>query len=413
MELPQDYYDWIQEHCDGDTVKLRLKYASDFARVWWLPIAVSHIGNLNKARKKLVGRSGQSLIPDVLYPDFAVEQASSYETATLHADILEERFNGQEIRVLDLTGGLGIDARAFADRGWEVTVLEIESLQAEIATYNFRKYANVKVVNTDCANYLQTTDLCYDAIFVDPARRSREGKRFYGIEDCSPNLIDIMPLLKNRAGFILAKLSPMLDLTDTMNRLQGISRLHIVGSKGECKELLAEFDFKSPITSIDSVPIVIDDDRKQGLFSFTLNQEWKDKKKLNFCIGSEGEYVYVPSSVIMKAGCFGSLAARYELTEAAPNSHIFFSREIIVEFPGKAYKIQSVLPWGSSILKNFHKNFPQCEVSVRNFPFSAAQLSAKLKVKPSSEFHLFATTDVSGSKILILTRQVSSVQPNS
>lgn len=58
------------------------------------------------------------------------------------------------------------------------------------------------------------------------------------MEDCTPNVIALLPLLREKARRIILKLSPMLDWRKAVGDLEGVSEVHIVSVDNECKELL-------------------------------------------------------------------------------------------------------------------------------------------------------------------------------
>ena len=80
------------------------------------------------------------------------------------------------------------------------------------------------------------------------------------LEDCSPDVLKILPELFGISRFVLLKLSPMADITMAVERLdrtyeeylekasgkgwngQWVREVHVVASGGECKELLILLD---------------------------------------------------------------------------------------------------------------------------------------------------------------------------
>ena len=80
-----------------------------------------------------------------------------------------------------------------------------------------------------------------DLIYRDPARRSAGGRKVFRLGDCSPDLSTLLKPLLERAPRILAKLSPMADISRLLKELEDaagypcVSRIHIIGSGGECK----------------------------------------------------------------------------------------------------------------------------------------------------------------------------------
>lgn len=406
MEFTGEYFAWVEQHIADDPFKLRLKYLSNPNHPEWLPLAIDQIETRSKARKKLMA-DGHSLLPAIVAPRYALEQCSSLPAAQLHAEIISRHFGDNTLSAVDLTCGLGIDALALAKKGINVTAVERNQVQAEIAQYNFRDYRNVKVVNDDCESFLSRSGINFDAAFIDPGRRDSSGKRFYSIADCSPNLLELIPLLQRRTGYVLAKLSPMLDITKTLTELGHVLRMHVVGLDDECKELLVEMDFRTPATQpIEEIPIVVNDLNVSRPFTFTLGEEKTAHVDAVYGIGSVGGYLYLPSASLMKAGCFRTIAKHFSLMELAPSSHLFFSQKINTDFPGKIYLIDEIIPFDKSNQRSLAKRQLKADVTARNFPLSPVEVTRRLNLSPGSDNHIFATTSTNG-KILILTHKVN------
>ena len=73
-------------------------------------------------------------------------------------------------------------------------------------------------------------------MFVDPDRRSAEGKKMVRMEDCSPNVLEQMPHIERIADRLGVKLSPLFDVEEA-RRLFPRSEVEVVSIAGECKEL--------------------------------------------------------------------------------------------------------------------------------------------------------------------------------
>ena len=79
-----------------------------------------------------------------------------------------------------------------------------------------------------------------DLIFVDPDRRGASGEKLYKLEDCSPDVVSLMPLTRSLAEVVAVKCSPLFDV-DRARALFGEGTLcEAVSWGGECKEVLIE-----------------------------------------------------------------------------------------------------------------------------------------------------------------------------
>ena len=81
---------------------------------------------------------------------------------------------GETIKLLDATAGLARDAFIFAKLGTNVTMLERNPTLAEMIETALKNLSdetlkqNLQFIFTDAATYLQSNDIQYDVIYLDP-----------------------------------------------------------------------------------------------------------------------------------------------------------------------------------------------------------------------------------------------------
>lgn len=386
MELFDDEFrDWIKLHSNDDVAKLRLKYAGcDEA----IKEAISQIEYERKAGDKFGGMK-------LWFPtSLSVEQATSSIVARFHASLVTPRS-----RVLDMTMGLGIDAAVIASADdAEVTAVERDARLCEYADVNYRDIPNFTVVNADSVEWLRNSGENFDYIFIDPARRDVAGKRVYNIHDCTPDVAQLLTLLFQHAPRVLVKLSPMLDITATIKDLERVSMIYVVEERGEVREILAYLE-KDAVSDAENTEItVVDGDTR---FVFTRAQEAAAVE--TYAEPSAGGFLYEPSTAIMKAAPFKLLCERYNVSALHPNTHLYVSQNEVVDFPGRRFRIEAVIPYASKYIKRFAHDYPLASVTVRNFPISAAALRSKLKVKDSDILKVYGVTLKGGRQALIVT----------
>ena len=148
-----------------------------------------------------------------------------------------------EAGVVDLTGGLGVDSAAFSKIASRVVYFERNTELFNAVSSNFKLLAlsNIDMRNEEVG--IETDLPSCDLFYADPARRDGLGKKVFLLEDCTPNILELMPLLRCRARFILLKISPMADISMVATRLgSGLREVHVVSLDGELKELLFLID---------------------------------------------------------------------------------------------------------------------------------------------------------------------------
>ena len=189
-------------------------------------IVATQVKNLQKARTKLPSYfAARAIVPTLAY-----EQSSSEECA--------ERKELSGDSVLDLTCGLGVDALALSKRFRRVVTIERNESVAVVARENFRRLGadNIEVVCTSAEEYLAGCTDHFDWCFSDPDRRGAKGEKLVRLEDCSPNVVTLMPRLKQIADKVCIKCSPLFDVDEAF-RLFGDCSVECVSLGGEAKEV--------------------------------------------------------------------------------------------------------------------------------------------------------------------------------
>ena len=108
----------------------------------------------------------------------------------------------------------------------------------------------------------------------------------------------------------------------------------------------------------------------------------------------------------MKAGAFKVLGRAYGVRGFDANTKLLFGSQFTSGFPGTQWRVVEVLPYASSVIKRFKSKYPAISIVTRNFGMSADALRGRLAVKESpGNLRLFAVTDASGNRLLIVTER--------
>ncbi len=312
----------------------------------------------------------------------ASEQCSSSATALYKAGLL----NGCKT-VADLTGGLGVDSWAFAQRAEKVYHNDLNPELSEAVRSNFAALGlgNVEFSAEDAAQRLESLPEV-DAIYLDPSRRDGAGKKVFLVEDCRPDVLALLPKLFEKAPLLLVKLSPMADITMLRERFgPKLRELHVVCLKGEVKELLLiltrEDNNETRIiaTDLQSKLVFYPEEESQALVSYL-----KDVSEL------EGGLLYEPDPSITKAGAFRLPCERWGLKKLGRFTHLYLAPE--KRAFGKYFTVLDIFDWGREGFKACASKYPEAEVSARNVPISSDELRSRLKVRSAADFHIFGVT---------------------
>jgi hypothetical protein len=366
--------------------------------------------------------------------------------------------------ILDLTGGLGVDSWAFSQVAERVVYFE---RNAELAAAAGRNFARLGAGNIEvrCEEVTPETELPEaDLIYADPARRDAAGRKVFLLEDCTPDILTLLPMLLRKAPTVLLKLSPMADLAMLAERLGPTLReIHVVELDGEVKEILCLL--RSQSTTSEEPNIVIVRLSGQAATAAKLRASrypsqpggWAPpvheatgghgfaavppapEDCLHFRLSEEraaevqyaaevrpGDTLLEPCPALLKAGAFRLPCARWDLLKLAVSTHLYLlpganqplsaPGNPILPSPGaktassapgnhlfKAHRVLEVRPLGAAAFKTLRKSYPRAEVTARNLPLGSAELQKRLGVAPGGDVHIFGCRLADGTSVLIVT----------
>jgi 16S rRNA G966 N2-methylase RsmD len=396
MNWTPELRDFIQEHLNDDTAALLL--AARRYQGIDVPFAVEQI----EARKRLKGK-----LPEwyenaelVMGGKVPAEQCSSEVTARYKRSIIE----GESL--CDMTGGMGVDFWYMSDGMKQAIYTERNETLCEIAKHNFQMLKDGKhpEVEVKCGDGRDLPIPLVDIIYLDPARRAGDGSRVYAMEDCEPNIVAWQDELLQKAKMLLVKLSPMVDLTDVLRKLKGVSDVYIVGVRNECKEVLVKQahalgdSLHAGCVKVHCVDFLTD---KKIEDSYNLT----DKNEITVVSDGVGNYLYEPDVTLMKAQAFGSLCQRFPVYQLDVETHLMTSDEFIADFPGRIFEVEDLIPFSSKVLKRLKKEIPQANIATRNFVMTAEELQKRSGIKDGGEVYLFGAKVKDMGQILLKCRK--------
>ena len=240
--LQQDIQEYINYNLKMDIHKLILKGIS------FEGVTVQEVANQlickQKSQKKLPSWFNTK---NIYYPSkVSLEQTSSETTAKYKASLISGK------RLIDLTGGFGVDSFYFSSSFNNVVHCEKNTNLSEIAGHNFKQLnkKNITCSDENGIEYLKKSKEIFDVIYVDPSRRNDVKGKVFLLKDCEPNIPKFIDLLFNKTQTILIKNSPILDITSATNELKFVKEIHIIAVNNDVKELLylLEKEFNGKIT---------------------------------------------------------------------------------------------------------------------------------------------------------------------
>lgn len=306
-------------------------------------------------------------IDDWWYPvRLSCEQCSSEETARFKASLVESlEVRGE--RFVDLTGGYGVDTYFLSELFAHTDYIEQNAELCRIAAHNFANKP-ITIHNTSAEEFLASAGQ-YDLIFIDPARRDSHGGKVFRLEDCTPNVIELLPTLLAHGKRLMLKLSPMLDLTQAVKELSQVSwDIYIVALKNEVKEVLLLSGGTGKITAIDLT-------KKDQAFVFTREEEAGAISEYSEYSDYSEKYLYEPNAAILKAGAYKLVGVRFGLQKLEVNTHLYCSNQLVENFPGRVWQIKS------ERVNVERMKGEQVNVICRNYPLPPEALKKKLHLR--------------------------------
>lgn len=334
---------------------------------------------------------------DWWYPvRLSCEQCSSEATARYKAELIGRK---NDI-LIDLTAGYGVDTFFIAEHVQQAHYVERNADLCAIAEHNFSLYRpKIQVHNTTAEEFLASLPISNSPypisntlIYLDPARRSQSGNKVFRIEDCEPNVIDILPALRKHASSILIKFSPMLDITAALRVLGKDWDTHVVAVNNEVKEVL----FFTGVGAIHAVNI-----RATHTDRFVFNDEDEKNAPIQMAFDIQ-QYIYEPNAAIIKAGAFRLVGERYQLRKLDTHTHLYTSDTLLPDFPGRVWELEEIISKHSQ-LDTRHKY----AILTRNYPLSPDQVRKKYKLKDGDDRYIIGVRH-QGKARLILARRLSS-----
>ncbi len=317
-------------------------------------------------------------------PSVNLEQASSEATANYKASLVKGK------KIIDLTAGLGIDSIAFANSFDEVIHIEQNPDLSEIVNHNVQALnKNITCYNLTFDEYFKANPTeKFDVIYLDPARRNESGRKFI-LEDLEPNILEYIDLFFDKAPQVLVKLSPLLDLSLTIEQIPCIKQIHLVAVKNEVKDFLILLE-KNLVNNNPQI-FCVNLEQDQTIYSYSF----LDENQSTAPFSGVKKYIYSPNSAILKAGAFKSICSIYNITKLHQNTHLYTSDELIENFPGRIFEVEE-------FIKNPKKEIAKTKANllVKNYPENIDVIKKKFKIIDGGLITYIFTQSIDGIHIL-------------
>lgn len=410
MNINESTWQYISSHANDDVAQLALHPSKD-PQVD-MPMALQQIAGRQKAKEKL---PEWYAIEGILYPKkVSMEQCSSSQTAEYKVSLVE----GDSFA--DFSGGFGVDTAAFAKKFKKGYYVELQQELCELFQHNCNvlDINNVNIVNGTMEDNLASVEHV-DMIYLDPSRRDGHGRRVVSLTDCTPNLLEWKSALLERCNTLMVKMSPMIDIFQTLRDLPETYAVHVVAVEGECKEVVfllkteemvnekingIRRDVPLCVSTTDPTISAVDINKTTtSCVETTLETEHTAPP----CIASElGTYLYEPNAAVMKAGIFNAISQHFRISKLSKSTNLFTSKEQHEDFPGRVFRVEEVHEFHPRKTAKELSHLESASIAVRNFPLTAEELRKTLKIKDGNACYLFGCTLSNNRKVILETMKI-------
>lgn len=378
---------FIVQHLNDNKNTLTLKLKSLEQTNFCTNLVLDTLFNYKKALHKL----------PTLALNYCWLPAKSYEQASSELTAFYKSSNIKGNTILDLCGGLGIDDIYFSKKFKHVISLDADSELNEIVKNNFTKLKieNIERITNFAEDFLANNNQAFDWVYIDADRRPEANAKTFKLEECTPNIIELLPIIKTISNKLLIKLSPLVDISYCKTAIDNITAIEVVSVKNEVKEILLWLDFKTTDNEHIIKAINIHDFDNIQHFQSTTQSEYAPLNNLNI------QYFFEPNASIIKGQLSKEYAVFCNLKMLAENSHFYIGNNVPPNFMGRSFKIIHHSIFSKSNLQQYLKNnnLSKANISKRNFPINEAEIAKQFKLKEGGDDYLFFTQNTKGERL--------------
>ncbi|TJZ52029.1 class I SAM-dependent methyltransferase [Streptomyces piniterrae] len=319
-----------------------------------------------------------------------VEQSTRASVAAHRA----ARLAALGVRTLaDLCSGIGGDAIALARAGISVLAVDRDPLACAAARANAEALGLAELIEVRCADVMEVDTTGYDAVFVDPARRSRtRGGRIFDPEAYSPPLSWAVEAART-APYAALKIAPGVP----HDALPDDAETEWISDHGEVKEAVLWFARGS-----GEMPLPVHGGRRATLLpagDSLLGAGLPDPEP-----GPVGAWLYEPDGAVIRAHLVADVARQVGGRLIDPTIAYITADQPAETAYATAYAITDVLPFNVKKLKALlrEREVGIAVIKKRGSPVEPEELRKKLKLGGGPHSCTIFLTRVAGAPAMLL-----------
>jgi hypothetical protein len=383
---PLAFHQFIETNLQANTAQLALKAKAH--PEFDVREALEQIHCLQKAKTKLPTWYKNRC----LFTRRALEQATAEEVAQFKAQL----FKG--LILYDLTGGLGVDDWAFAQSFDQVIGVDSDEGLNQLVRYNFErnKQTNIKRVQAQAEAYIQAVEP-NSVVYLDPDRRVGSSRKLL-LEECSPNVLDVLPELQAKGCTLLLKLSPLFEPTEVERRIPGVSQIFAIALQNELKELLVVV-LPHLQASVQRVSVNITSSGIQQFAGDTLENLTKKN--------GHNKWFFEPNVALIKLKLWKAYANNQGLAAIHPETPYLIGKEAISTFQGRQFAVVATIEGGLKQMRHYliEGGIEKANLAERNAGMGVDEIRKQLKLKDGGKDYLFFLKTANGTLLGIHARK--------
>lgn len=325
-------------------------------------------------------RKAQTKFPradEMLFTFDGLEQATRESVRLWRA----RRFGSESGVVWDLGCGIGADAMALAEAGFEVRAVEAEEVTAEVATHN------LALVGAGPAMHALAEEVelgVGDAVFLDPARRTARG-RTWNVADFSPPWDFVLGLLRSDR-FVCVKLGPGLPKPLIPRGVQACW----VSDGGDVVE----------VSLWNRMP--------EGPCAVVLPDRvlTRPQHPRELDVRPVGRYLIEPDGAVIRSGLLTEIAPEQDIWLLDEHIAYLSADEPVVGPFGTCFEVLEVHDFDRKLLRRLvrERRIGTVEIKKRGIEVDPAQLRRELKPKGKASATIVLARTIDGTKALFVRR---------
>ncbi|MBX7181721.1 MAG: class I SAM-dependent methyltransferase [Bacteroidia bacterium] len=380
------FFQFIEDHIQADpaTLALRQKSGAEFDVKW----ALEQIHCLQKAKYKLPTWYKERC----LFTRRALEQATAEEVARYKAGL----FTGEVL--VDLSGGLGVDDWAFSSAFKQVLSVDSDEELNKLVRYNWTRLGitNCQRITGKAEKFIDQIPLD-STVYLDPDRRDGTSRKFL-LEECSPNVLELVPVLQEKGCKVYIKISPLFEATELERKLSGVSRILAIAYHNEMKELLVEIVPESE-AKVQRIAVNLSDGKIQQF-------QGRGGAGIGESNGEE-TWFFEPNVALIKLRLWKEYAGELGLSYIHPETPFLVGNEPVENFQGRQFKVIARMEGNLKQVGRYlaENGIKKANLSERNAGAGVEELKKQLKLKDGGEAYLFFMKTTAGKMLCIHGRR--------